>query len=53
MLEHLKFCALHNPRENIKASSLDLWCRLFHKCASKLESYLVHIESTHRNVQAE
>ena len=53
MLEHLKFCALHNPRENIKALSLDLWCRLFHKCVSKLESYLLHIESTHRNVQAE
>ena len=53
MLEHLKFCALHNPHENIKASSLELWCRLFHKCVSKLESYLLHIESTHRNVQAE
>ena len=53
MLEHLKFCALHNLCINIKASSLDLWCRLFHKCVSKLESYLVHIESTHRNVQAE
>ena len=53
MLEHLKFCALHNPRENIKVSSLDLWCRLFHKCVSNLESYLVHIESTHRNVQPE
>ena len=39
MLEHLKFCALHNPRKNIKASSLDLWCRLFHKCVSKLKSY--------------
>ena len=28
MLEHLTFCSLHNPRENIKATSLDLWCRL-------------------------
>ena len=53
MLEHLKFCTLHNPRKNIKASSLDLWCSLFHKCVSKLESYLLHTESTHRNVQAE
>ena len=53
MLEYLKFCALHNPCKNIKALSLDLWCRLFHKCVSKLERYLVHIESTHRNVQAE
>ena len=28
MLEHLKFCSLHNPHENIKASSLNVWCRL-------------------------
>ena len=49
MLEHLTFCSLHNPCENIKASSLDLWCRLFDKCVSTLQHYLVYIESTHRN----
>ena len=53
MLEHLTFCSLHNPHKNIKASSLDLWCRLFDKCVSTLQCYLVYIESTHRNVQAE
>ena len=53
MLEHLTFCSLHNPRKNIKASSLDLWCRLFDKCVLTLQRYLVYIECTHRNVQAE
>ena len=53
MLGNLKFCAMNNPRENIKAKSLDLMTRLFNRCSRAIDTYLNWIWSTHRNVQAE
>lgn len=55
MLEHLKFCSLYNPRENIKAASLDLWCRLLNKCGQSMEKHIYFIETattTSRNQQS-
>ena len=43
MLEHIKFASLHNPRENIKATTLDMWVRLFNKCGSTMENHINYI----------
>ena len=48
MLEHLKFCSLYNPRENITAASLDLWCRLLQKCGQSMEKHLYFIECSRK-----
>ena len=43
MLEHIKFASLHNPRENIKATTLDMWVRLFNKCGSTMENHINYV----------
>ena len=53
MLEHLKYCSRHNPRDNITPSSLNLMMRLMRKAKDTMQSFLRYIERTHRNVAAE
>ena len=53
MLGHLKYCSLYNPRDNISPISINLLSRILTSTAGDMESYLNHIEETHRNVQAE
>ena len=49
MLEHVKFSALHNPRENIKAKTLDMWVRLLNKSSSTMEKHINYIELKKEN----
>ena len=53
MLRHLKYCSMHNPRDNITALSLNMMTRLFRRCCDTMEKYLKYIEDTHQNVQGE
>ena len=53
MLRHLQICIWQNPKENIKAASLNLMALLLTRCSNVTEGYLAMIERTHRNVQAE
>ena len=49
MLEHIKFASLHNPCENIKATTLDMWVRLFNKCSSTMEKHIIYVELKKEN----
>ena len=53
MLSHLKFCACHNPTENITPLSINAMMHVFRKVKDTMQSFLRHIETTHRNVEAE
>ena len=53
MLLSINYCIWNNPKENIKAASLNLIGRLLKRSYLVIEAYLAMIERTHRNVQAE
>ena len=53
MLDHLKYCARYNPRETIKPCSINMMMHFMRKCCDSMESFLRHIEETHRNIEAE
>ena len=53
MLEHLKFCARHNPRDTVKPASINVMMRLLRKSIDTMESFLQHVWTSHPNTEAE
>ena len=53
MMFSLKYAIWNNPRDTIKASSLNLMGRLLRRCCDVADKYLARIWETHRDVTAE